>query len=409
MDSRRVGLGLGLLSCVWACSREAPPLASADAPPVRPAPSAASAAAEVPSSAPSGSAPKPGDVDFRPVQELDCDEAYLHVLPTKTFLSCNQRLLVIEGDAVREEPSYQRGIPPEEPVFLWQITSVAGWWPDAAWLGRNRSTEYAAQGELFRWKGQQWAKVADARRDEPLSDLLPWTDERVVALVQPPHTFGARFIPLGSSPFAVPSFTAPKVPHERCRSRLRAQVQTAVAPGELLVAGGQVCDVTRVHGQWEPVYSGLGVERFTAGQPRGQLMLLELPPEAPPDAVRDATALVAVGPNRALLAAHAVLDGGRTLGVLARWDGARFHAEPAPFAEGIGRLWVGGPDRLWATDRTGHLWRAEAGRWERVPWEPPEPEATEITTVWVRSPGDVWLIARQMRENRSVVYHARRG
>ncbi len=361
------------------------------------APPSASASPAVPAATPA----------FTLVRELDCDEAYLNLLPPKAFVSCGQQLLLVEGDEVREDASYLSGIEPEEPSFLWQINGVAGQWPDAAWLGRNRSTETAAQGRVYRWSGKRWEPVADARRDEPLSELLPWTSQRAVALVQPPHTFGARFIALGSPAFKVPSFTPPTLPHEHCRSRLRAEVQTAVAPGELLVAGGQVCDVVRVGGKRDTVHAGLGVERFTPERAQGELQLMDGLPDLPPHAVWQATALVAVTPRNALLAARAVIDRAHTVGYLARWDGTRFRAEPPPFPGGIDRLWAQSPDVLWATDLDGHLWRGRGTSWQRIGWQPPSPTDTEITHVWARAPDDVWVLTRTLSRSKSAVFHGR--
>ena len=374
----------------WACTRATPTLANADAGAASLGAASATGSGALVTGQPGPvSAPEsPVRATFHRVRELGCDEAMLHLLPGKAFLSCHQQLMTIEGDEVRSDPTYQRGIEPEEPIFRWQITSLAGDWPDAAWLGRNRTTEFAAQGELFRWSGRRWEKVADAGRDEPLAGLLPWTERHVLALVQPPDLFGARFLLLGEAARRAPSFTPPKASHERCRSRLRAEVQTAVAPGEVMVAGGQVCDVVGVRGQQEPVYSGVGVERFTADEPRGRLLLLETPAEAPPDATWEVTALVAVGPKDVLLAARAVLGASRVVGLLARWDGERFRPEQAPFEGGIHRLWVESPAVLWATDRQGNLWRGRGERWRRVAWQPPEPAGTEITRVWVRGDPD---------------------
>src|SRR5689334_22378155 len=139
-----------------------------------------SAASDLPldSAHPADAAPTP---TFELVKSLGCSEAHLHVLSPMAFLSCGQDLLVVDGNEVRAAPSYQRGIEPEQPSFLWEIASMVGTWPDAAWLGRNRSTESAAQGQLQRWTGERWTRVADARRDEPLSALLPWTKQRAVA------------------------------------------------------------------------------------------------------------------------------------------------------------------------------------------------------------------------------------
>jgi hypothetical protein len=402
------------LVLLGACSPATPPSAqpgrsapySVASPRAASATSVGSAASPPPST--SSPAPEPAAAPpFQLVRNLGCREASLHVLPPMAFVSCGQELLVVEGDEIRAAPTYQRGIEPEEPSFLWQITGMVGTWPDAAWLGRNRSTESAAQGQLQRWTGQRWSRVADARRDEPLDALLPWTKQRAVALVQPPHVFGARFIPLGAPAFNVPRFTAPKLPHAHCRSRLRAEVQVALAPGELLVAGGQVCDVVRAQGGTDTVHSGLGVERFTADAAQGELLPLDGLPELPPHAVWVATALVAVPPSSALLAAHAVVDATHRLTFFARWDGTRFRALPPPMPGGIDRVWVETPEVLWATDLDGHLWRGRSDRWQRVAWQPPAAKETEITHVWARGPSDVWILTHSLSRNESAVFHGR--
>jgi hypothetical protein len=340
------------------------------------------------------------------VKELDCDEAYLYPLPEKTFLSCGQQLMTLEGGELVVDASYQRGLEPEQPAFLWQIAGMAGSWPGTAWLATNRTTQNAARGFIYRWSGQRWEQVAAAKADEPLSALVPWSDQRALALVEPALGFGARFIPLGKA-FQPPLFTAPKLAHAHCRSRIRTEAAVAPAPGEVMVAGGQVCDVVRTSGQNDTVHSGIGVERFTVGEARGTLMLLDDLPELPPHAVWEVTALVASSRAEVLLAARAIVDATRTVSYFARWDGVRFRSVPLPFAGGIRRLWRESDDALWATDLEGQIWRGHAASWQRVAWQPPEPRDTEITRVFAASPTDVWVLTRHLSRSKSEAFHAR--
>ena len=402
------------LQWVLACSCAThPPAGRTDTPRVAPGGSDAAVTtrtAERRPGSPSVSLPtqtEAATTDLRMLRELDCDEAYLHVLPGKTFLSCGQELLVVERNEVRSDPSYQLGIEREQPSWLWWITDMAGMWPDAVWLGTNRSTTAAAEGWLYHWSDQRWVEATDAGRNVQLSALLPWTDRSVLALVEPANAFGARFMPLGKGLSKAPSFTAPKVPHEYCRSRLRAEAEAVVAPGEIMVAGGQVCDVVIVHGQKDLVHSGIGVERFTADSPHGQLVLLDDLPEIRSNATWEVTALVTVTPSEVLLAAHSVIDAARTVGYLARWDGINFRTEPMPLPGGINKLWVEGPEVLWATDLQGRLWHGHTEGWQLAPWQPPDPADTEITRVWERGPKDVWILTRKLSRSKSAVFHGR--
>jgi hypothetical protein len=340
-------------------------------------------------------------------KELDCDEAYLHPLPEKTFLSCGQILMTLEAGELVVDTSYQRGIEPEQPAFLWQIASIAGSWPGAAWVGTNRSTVSAARGFIHRWNGQRWERAKAANPDEPLSAILPWSNGRALALVEPAVGFGARFIPLGKAAFQAPRFTAPKLSHAHCRSRIRSEVTVAPAPGEVMVAGGQVCDVVRSSGQNDTVHVGIGVERFTAGEPRGTLILLDDLPELPPGPVWEVTALVAVTPVEVLLAAHSSVDAMHTVSYFARWDGKSFRSAALPFVPGIRRLWRESAEALWATDLEGQLWRGHGTSWQRIAWQPEGPADTEITRVWARGPTDVWVLTRRLSQNKSRVFHGR--
>ena len=398
------------LAILGACARAAPPIATLTRTEAAPAASTAQSErpqAERASSVAPAEPTSPRAASLALVRELDCGEAHLHLLPPKAFLSCGQELMLIEGDELRTDPSYQRGIEPEQPSFLWEIVAMAGQWPDAIWLARNRSTESAAQGRIHRWTGQRWERVADAMRDEPVSTVLPWTNQRAVALLQPPLGFGARLMPLGKPSFRAPRFTAPRLAHAHCRSRLRAEVQAALASGDLLFAGGQVCDVVSNHGDNDTTYAGLGVEHFTPDRAQSELLLLDELPAVPPHAVWQATALAAIGPDSALLAAQSVIDQTHTVGYLARWDGKSFHALPQPFPGLVQRIWAESPDVLWATDTQGRLWQGRGASFRRIAWEPPNPTDTEITELWARGPNDVWVLTHSKSHSKSAVFHGR--
>ncbi len=161
-------------------------------------------------------------------------------------------------------------------------------------------------------------------------------------------------------------------------------------------------------GHKEGIHSGIGVERFRADSPSGELRLLTgFPPEAPPDAAWEVTALVARTPDEVFLAAQSAIGQGRRIGYWARWNGTNFVSEPPPIDGGVHRLWVETPEVLWATDLQEGLWRARGGKWRRVPWSPPDAADTEISQVWARGPDDVWIITYQPLKNRSGLYHGR--
>jgi hypothetical protein len=363
---------------------------------------------EPPPTQPSATPPPEALAEFKLVKEFACDAARLHALRGKTFASCGQELWVVDGDEIRYVPSYQRGIEREQPSFLWGIDSIAGDWPEAAWLGTNRTTNNSARGRLHRWNGQRWVKVGDAEWWEPLYDLLPWTNQTVLALVQPANTYGARFIPLGKKPFTAPTFTRPALPYRDCFTRIHAEAQAVLGPGDIMVAGARVCEVVMAKGQKDGVYAGIGVERFHAESPQGELMLLPGVPEEPIRSSWEVTALAAVTPRKVLLAAHAALDGKRNLAYFARWNGTEFVSEPPPIEGGVGKMWVESPKVLWATDLQGQLWRARAAAWRKVPWALHiDSPVTEITQVWARGPDDVWVVVWNQGASTSAVYHGK--
>ncbi len=400
-----------VILATFACSRTiAPSVVRTDAHASAPVDSSIAATRESAVPLPSTTAPiagAPPSADFQLVKEFACIEAYLYGLPDKTFVSCGQELFVLEQDELRSDPAYQRGIEREEPDFLWLIESMAGNWPDAAWLGTNRTTRSAAYGEFFHWNGERWKKIGDGKqRNEALWDVLPWTEQRAVALVQPPNGFGARLIPLDKRPFAVPRFTRPALPHEQCATRLQVAATAVLGPGDVMF-GGQTCDVERNRGVKDVAYPGIGVERLQAGMPLGEFSLLEGLPEVPLKSGWEVTALVAIGPSEVLLAANALVNQTRTLGYFARWQGTTFVEQALPFDGVVNKLWLEKPDVLWATDLEDQLWRGHAGRWVRVPWTRPGGEDTEITQVWVRAPNDLWLLTRRKSVQMSAIYHGR--
>jgi hypothetical protein len=348
----------------------------------------------------------PSTANFRLVREFEeCDYAYLYPLPGKTLLSCAQDLYVIEGGEVRSDPAYQRGIEQEEPRFLWGIMSVAGSWPGSAWLGTNRTTASAAYGEYFQWTGERWKKMGSAKQlGLPLWEVLPWTEQRAVALLEPPYVSGARLIPLGDKPFSVPRFTRPALPHDHCLTRIYIQATAILGPGDIMVAGW-ACDVVSNHGTKDTVYNGIGVERLRAGMAHGEFSLVDALPEAPLRSSWEVTALVATGPSQAYLAANCRLNRDNTTGYFARWQGTTFAPQAPPFEGVVNLLWFEQPDVIWATDLQHNLWRGQSGNWVRVPWDRPGGEDTEITQGWALGPNDIWLITRSMSQGKRAIYH----
>jgi hypothetical protein len=344
--------------------------------------------------------------DFTLVKELACADASLHVLAGKTFLSCEQELLVVEGNELRSDPGYQRGLVRVEPSFIWNIGSMAGDWPDAAWLGSNRTLDISAQARFHRWTGDHWVRVGDARRYEPVYWLLPWTKGCILALVQPDYSRNVRFIPLGAKAFVAPRFTQPKKPNNHCMVRMYAQAYAVLGPGDIMLAGGAVCDAVTVSGQPDAVFDRIGVERFQASKAQGELILLPGVPVMEPDMQWKVTAMVAVTPQKVLVAAQSVMRDDRKIPLFARWDGNSFSPEASPIEGGIENLWVESPEVLWATDLQGQLWIGRSGHWQRVRWQPPKDH--EIAQIWARGADDVWLVTQHHWSGpHSSVFHGR--
>jgi hypothetical protein len=179
---------------------------------------------------------------------------------------------------------------------------------------------------------------------------------------------------------------------------------TELGPADMMVAGGQTCDVEPNRGV---VYTGLGVERLRAGSPQGEFLKLEGVPKIPLSTAWTLTALVALGASDVLVAANSVINQEQTVGYFGRWQGATFTAQPSPFEGPVNLLWFETPDVLWATDLQHSLWRRQAGNWARVPWVKPEGDDTEITQGWARGANDVWLVTHSTSRKSSAVYHSR--
>ena len=71
-----------------------------------------------------------------------------------------------------------------------------------------------------------------------------------MALVQPDYERNVRFIPLGSKAFVAPRFTQPKKPNFRCMVRMYADAYAVLGPGDIMLAGGAVCDTLTTMVNW---------------------------------------------------------------------------------------------------------------------------------------------------------------
>jgi hypothetical protein len=133
----------------------------------------------------------------------------------------------------------------------------------------------SAYGEYFHWTGERWKKVGSAKQlGLPLWEVLPWTEQRAVALVEPTYVPGARLIPLGDKPFSVPRFTRPTLAHQHCPTKIHVKATAALGPGDILVAGW-ACNVVSNRAIKDTTYDGLGVERLRAGMAQGEFSLRE--------------------------------------------------------------------------------------------------------------------------------------
>ena len=70
------------------------------------------------------------------------------------------------------------------------------------------------------------------------------------------------------------------------------------------------------NGELDAVYDRIGIERFQANRAQGELMLLPGLPVTPPNTEWKVTAIVAVTPNKVLVAAQTVLRDGRKIPLL---------------------------------------------------------------------------------------------
>ncbi len=395
------------LLVLTACARTVTPARTlANTRPAVPEALATVAAAPTEAFAPQKTTKEPSPT-FELVKQFDSECAVLHPLPEKTFVSCNQELYVIEGDEIRSEPMYTKGIEPETPVFNFGIASIAGNWPNAAWLGTNRTTASSAYGEFYHWTGEQWHKEGNSMKlGLALWDIAQWSEERAVAIMQPTLGFGARLIALGNKPFAVPRFTQPALTHEHCPTRMQVQITATLSPGDVMVAGW-ACDVSLERGVRTTVYSGLGIERLRATSSVGEFSVLRGLSEHALSSSCRATALVPLSPSEVLLAAHCRINRDDTVGYFARLIGTSFVEEHLPIDGIVKLVWRESNDVFWATDLENRLWRGQAGNWARVQWEVPDGEASEITQGWARGPNDVWLVTQNNAARTSAVYRAR--
>lgn len=344
---------------------------------------------------------------FDRVAELPCGEASLHALDGITLLSCGKTLWEIGAGALRRTPEREAGLHPADPDLIWAITTVAGAWPDAAWLSTTRSTTYSGQSHFFRWTGTRWKPAGDAAPDEGTVGIVPWSDGGALGLVQPGLRRTTRFVPIGVPAAKVPRFTAPARPNDACRARVWAEAFAVLAPGDGMVLGGQICD-TAGAAPSEAVYAGLGAERFRVGETQGSLAVVPTPAGLPEDVTWEVTSAVVLSPTELWLAANAHVEPRGRVPLLARWDGARFTLERPPTEAGLEQLWAERPALLWATDLEGGLWRGRGERWQRVEG-PPRGRDDRVTAVWAPAADDVWIVTSLGRENRSVVFHGRVG
>jgi hypothetical protein len=308
----------------------------------------------------------------------------------------------VEADQILEDATLQKGLEREKARYT--IAGVVGNWPDAVWLGTNPEGTSGPAGEFFRLAGERWKKVGRPH-SELMTFMLPWTEQRAVAILEPPYVHGDRLVPVGNEPFTVPRFTRPLVANDRCITRMAVEATAVLGPGDVMVAGGQTCDFAE--GRGVVVYTGIGAERLQADQPQGKFKQLEGVPKVPLSSVWTVTALLALGPSEVLLAANSVINQERTLGYFARWQGDTFSQQALPFDGVVNLLWLEKPDVLWATDVRHNVWRRQADKWVSVPWAKPAGDDTEITQGWARGPNDIWLVTRNQSQKTSAIYHGR--
>jgi hypothetical protein len=147
------------------------------------------------------------------------------------------------------------------------------------------------------------------------------------------------------------------------------------------------------------------LKRRRVGQKQGEVTLLPMPSDMPPDMNWKVAGAAALSQTDALVAAHGTNNQsppkttGNAYRYVAHWNGTGWSIEKPPF-ENLAALWAQGA-AYWATDANGELWLRRNGRWSLVKWtgvDPQDAAAWRNGYIWqvVGEGADVtWLLHKQ--------------
>jgi hypothetical protein len=262
--------------------------------------------------------------------------------------------------------------------------------------GNGNSTEL----RFYRWQTNRWARWGKSvELGGPMSWVVfPWKEDGLAALA--PSPFGpTRALVLAPRPGALPALTeavqsaAERESYACQHAMLAPEAWVELSPGDVMVFSGQLCGV----GGGDSGSHSLGLERLRAGQKLGELSVLPVPNDLPPDVSWNVVGAAALGPSDALVAAHD--SAGRSY--LAHWDGESWQRETPPF-EALNGLWaLAGV--FWAVDDQGESWTRRGERFIPVAWASSTPRElvapsrsaaiTQVLTVGAVT----WLVQREER------------
>jgi hypothetical protein len=295
------------------------------------------------------------------------------------------------------------------------VAAITGKWPDAAWAamvgvtGNGNSLE----SRFFRWRKDHWAPVGKPAVAAGAARwvVFPWKDDGIAALK--PSVFGpTRVVAFSASSAAIPTLTrAVQSKLERDQYRcdnvmIAPEAWARLAPGDELIFSGQLCGAPSMGPGDVLGTRRLGLERLRAGQKQGEVTLLPMPSEMPPDMTWNVDGVAALSQTDALLAAHGTDNRsppeaeGKVYGYIAHWDGTAWSIEHPPI-DTFRAVWAHA-GAYWAKDSAESLWLRRNGRWSVVGWTGGEPRDSAaawrngyVSQILGDDQGATWLLHKQ--------------
>jgi hypothetical protein len=309
------------------------------------------------------------------------DPFELHPLKGALLVDAAGFLAVLGDGPLRQSPAVMKGLEKGASGHL------LGAYPDAAWLVANDGA--------YRWTGDRWKSEDLARERETVLAITAWDNKSAIAAIGAPGN-DMRFALASGKPGAAVPVPAPADPRvnaadhaepptadegEPCKVRMKPrEVVLAGLPSGELVAAGYTC---------EPVgHGGAIVERWGSQQTQGTVEALPhgeggASPRVVGIVARSATEIVVYGGVGVPPAPY-----------LARFDGAAWTLDSAPFGAAVETL-AASDDGTWWAASAGTVWRKPArAAWEQVPL----PAGLVTHAAWPRpgtNPPEVWVAARE--------------